>query len=201
MTVFRRILPCLAAVLALAASAAQAQRQPRQLLGSRVRVTAPNITPEKVTGNVTAFDTAQLVVHDSVTGADQAFPLHSIQFLEISQGNTRRGSAGQRAAVLAFTLGGLGAIGGALGHPYKGEVGTSAAIGGGAGVALGALLGALWGTSTPRERWEWSVRPFGYDPRVTAPPPPPAPAAAPAEPAPAPTPPAPPPPPPAAPRG
>ena len=174
---FRRTLPCLAA-LALTASAAQAQRQPRQLLGSRVRITAPNITPEKVTGNVTAFDSAQLVVHDSVTGADQAFPLHSIQFLEISQGNTRGGSAGQRASVMAFTLGGLGAIAGALAHPVKG-VGTSAAIGGGGGVALGALIGALWGASTPRERWEWSVRPFGYDPRVTAPPPPPAPPATP----------------------
>jgi len=187
MKALRSLATCLAA-LALLAAPATAQQQPRQLVGQRVRITAPNITREKVVGNVTAFDTAQLVVHDSLSGVDHAFPLHSIQFMEISRGNTRGGSAGSRAGLLAFTLGGLGAIVGALAHPFD-SVESSAAIGGGGGAALGALLGAAWGASTPHERWEWSPRPFGYDPRVTAPPP----APMPVEPTPAP--PAPPPPP------
>ena len=172
MTLLRRLVPCLAA-FALLASAHAAQAQQRQLLGSRVRVTAPTVVPGKVTGQVTAFDSAQLVVHDSVSGVDQAFPLRRILFLEISRGMSRHGSANQRAAVMAFVVGGLGAIAGALAHPTKSS-GSSAAIGGLGGALIGGGIGAAWGTSTPRERWEWSVRPFGYDPRPdsTATPPP-----------------------------
>src|SRR6185503_2273297 len=97
MKALRSLAPCLAA-LALLAATASAQQQPRQLVGQRVRITAPNITREKVVGTVTAFDTAQLVVHDSLY-TDHAFPLHSIQFMEISRGNTRGGSAGSRAGL------------------------------------------------------------------------------------------------------
>lgn len=166
MTLIRRFVPiCLAALAMLASAHASAQQ--RQLLGSRVRITAPTVVPGKVTGQVTAFDSAQLVVHDSVSGVDQAFPLRSIQFLEISRGMSRHGSANQRAAVMAFVLGGLGAIGGAVARPTS-SAGSSAALGGVGGALLGGAIGAAWGTSTPRERWEWSVRPFGYDPRPAA---------------------------------
>jgi len=164
MTLLRRLVPVLAS-FALLASAQAASAQQRQLLGSRVRVTAPSVVPGKVTGQVTAFDSAQLVVHDSVNGVDQPFPLRSILFLEISQGISRHGSANQRAAVMAFALGGLGAILGAVAHPTK-SVGASAAMGGVGGALIGGGIGAAWGTSTPRERWEWSVRPFGYAPRA-----------------------------------
>jgi hypothetical protein len=157
------------AALALLASTLPAGAQARQLLGSRVRVTAPGIAPGKVTGVVTQFDTARLAVRDTATGAEQSFPLHSILFLEVSKGSSRGGSVGKRAGLMAFILGGLGAIGGAAAHPYK-DVGPSAALGGAAGLVLGAGIGAAWGASAPRERWEWSVRPFGYDRRATAPP-------------------------------
>lgn len=166
MTLRRRIVPCLAAV-ALLASAHAASAQQRQLLGSRVRVTAPSVAREKVTGNVTAFDSAQLVVHDSIAGVDQTFPLRSILFLEISRGVSRHGSANSRAGLMAFVVGGLGAIVGAVAHPTK-SVGASAAMGGLGGAVIGGAIGAGWGTSTPRERWEWSVRPFGYDPQRPA---------------------------------
>ena len=166
MTLVRRLVPSFTA-LALLAAADAASAQQRQLLGSRVRVTAPSVVREKVTGQVTAFDSAGLVVHDSIRGVDQAFPLRSILFLEISQGTTRRGSANSRAALMAFALGGLGAIVGAVAHPTK-SVGASAGLGGLGGALIGGAIGAGWGASTPRERWEWSVRPFGYDPQRPA---------------------------------
>jgi hypothetical protein len=174
MKTLRRLLPGLAA-LALLASVDPAGAQDHQLLGARVRITAPSILRDKFTGVVTQYDTAHLAVRDTVTGTEQSFPLHSILFLEISKG--RGGNVGGRAGLLAFVMGGIGAIVGAVAHPYK-DVGPSAAIGGAGGALLGAGIGAAWGASAPRERWSWVVRPFGYDrhvtaPAATAPPPPP----------------------------
>jgi hypothetical protein len=147
------------AALALLAFALPARAQHlQQLMGARVRVTAPSVLPGKFTGVVTQYDTAQLAVRDTATGTEQSFPLHSILFLEISKGNSRGGSVGGRAGLMAFVLGGLGAIGGAMLHPYQDNVGTSAALGG----VAGAGVGAAWGASAPGERWTWVVRPFGY---------------------------------------
>lgn len=169
MKTLRRLMPGLAA-LALLASAVPAGAQERPpLVGTRVRITAPAIIPQKFTGVVTQYDTTRLAVRDTVTGTEQSFPLHSILFLEVSKGSGRGGSAGGRAGLLAFVLGGLGAIGGAIAHPIK-DVGPSAAIGGAAGALLGLGVGAAWGAGAPGERWGWSVRPFGYDPRYAAPP-------------------------------
>jgi hypothetical protein len=176
MKILRRLVPRLA-VLALLASVRPAAAQGRELVGRRVRITAPTVLPDKFTGTVTQYDTAQLTVRDT-TGTEQAFPLHSILFLELSKGAGRGGSVGSRAKLMAFALGGLGAIVGGVAHPYK-DVGPSVALGGAAGIVLGAGIGAAWGASAPGERWEWSVRPFGYAPRTaapadaTAPPPPP----------------------------
>lgn len=185
MTLVRRLVPSLVA-LALLAGADAAPAQQRQLLGTRVRITAPTVVPEKVTGNVTVYDSARLVVHDSIRGVDQAFPLHSILLMEISRGVSRRGSGNSRAGLMAFVVGGIGAIVGAVAHPAK-SVGVSAGLGGLGGAVLGGAIGAGWGASTPRERWEWSVRPFGYDPQraaadsaAVAPPPAPEPPPAPA---------------------
>jgi hypothetical protein len=166
MNTLRRIAPVLA-VFALVALPATGPAQTRQLLDARVRVTAPPIRPDKVTGQVTQFDTAQLVVRDS-TGAEQSFPLHSIQLLEISRGRTTGGSAASRAGLLAFVGGGLGAIAGLV-IPGEGGAGGRVALFGGGGALLGGGIGALWGSSRPRERWEWAVRPFGYDPSARAP--------------------------------
>ncbi|HEX6750580.1 MAG TPA: hypothetical protein VF092_25040 [Longimicrobium sp.] len=186
MKMLNRIVVAAAAVaLAALPSEIGAQLRTRQLQDARVRVTAPPIRPDKVTGQVTRFDTVALVVRDEATGTEQAFPLHSIQLLEISRGTTRGGSAGQRARLLAFVGGGLGAIAGALVQPF-GEVGTSIAATGGAGALLGAGIGAAWGSSAPKERWEWAVRPWGYDPRTAPLPSPPPPAADTAAPPPAP---------------
>jgi hypothetical protein len=184
--VLRRIAPVfvllVAVLLPLRASAQQ-----RRLIDARVRVTAPPVRPDKVTGQVTQFDTAGLVVRDEATGAEQTFPLHSIQLLEISHGTTRGGNALQRARMLAFIAGGLGAIAGAAFEP-TGKPGTSAAVAGGAGLLLGATIGAAWGSSAPHERWEWAPRPFGYDPNLRVPAALPAPAPAPADSVPAPQP-------------
>lgn len=142
---------------------AAAQLRTRQLLDARVRVTAPPVRPDPVTGQVTRYDTARLVVRDEATGTEQAFPLHSISLLEISRGTTRGGNAVQRARLLGFVFGGLGAIAGAAFSPFR-STGTSIAVAGGGGALLGAVVGAAWGSSAPHERWEWAVRPFGYDP-------------------------------------
>lgn len=172
----RRIAPFLLAFLGLAASPAAGHAQARQLMGARVRVEAPPVRADKVTGEVTQYDTAQLVVRDEVTGTEQAFPLRSIRLLEISHGNTRGGSAKHRARMLAFLAGSVGAIAGAALRPF-GNAGKSIGIAGGAGVLLGGTIGAAWGSSAPRERWEWAPRPWGYDPNLRVPPPPPPPAA------------------------
>jgi hypothetical protein len=182
MKTLRRLLPGLAA-LALLASARPAGAQDRQLLGARVRITAPAVLPGKFTGTVTQYDSAHLAVRDS-TGAEQSFPLHGILFMELSKGVGRGGSVGSRAKLMAFVLGGIGAIVGGVAHPYK-DVGPSVALLGAGGIVLGAGLGAAWGAGAPGERWEWVVRPFGYDPHAaaapivpadsSAPPPPPTP--------------------------
>ena len=180
MSSLRRIAPVLAAFFALVVFPAAARAQARELMGARVRVTAPPVRADRVTGQVTQFDSAQLVVRDEASGTEQAFPLRSIRLLEISQGNTRGGSAWHRARMLAFVAGGVGAIAGAALRPF-GSAGKSIAIAGGAGLLLGGTIGAAWGSSAPRERWEWAPRPFGYDPNLRVPPPlppPPAPAAA-----------------------
>jgi hypothetical protein len=117
-----------------------------------------------------------------VTGTEQVFPLHSILLLQISHGSTRGGNATQRARMLAFLAGGVGAVAGAGLRPF-GNAGQSIAIAGGGGALLGGVIGALWGSSAPHERWEWAPRPFGYDPNARAvplpPPSTPAPGAAP----------------------
>jgi len=165
MKTLRRLAPGLA-VLALLASAHPAAAQARELVGRRVRITAPSVLPDKFTGVVTQYDAAHLAVRDSL-GAEQSFPLHSILFLELSKGAGRGGSVGSRAKLMAFALGGLGAIIGGVAHPYK-DVGPSVALGAAGGIVLGAGIGAAWGASAPGERWEWVVRPFGYDPRAPA---------------------------------
>ena len=167
MKTLRRLLPGLAAI-ALLASVDPAGAQDHQLLGARVRITAPSIVQDKFTGVVTEYDTSHLTVRDTAAGTEQSFPLHSILFLEISKGSSRGGSVGKRAGLMAFVMGGLGAIIGGVAHPYK-DVGPSVAIGAAGGVLLGAGIGAAWGASAPRERWDWVVRPFGYDRRVTSP--------------------------------
>jgi hypothetical protein len=172
----RRIFTAVLLALAALPFPGAARAQTRHLLDSRVRVTAPPVRGDKFTGQVTQFDSAQLVVRDS-TGAEQSFPLHSIQLLEISRGRTVGGSTASRAGLLAFVGGGLGAIAGLV-IPSEGSAGTRIALFGGAGALLGGGIGALWGSSAPRERWEWAVRPFGYDPShvpVALPPPVPAP--------------------------
>lgn len=191
------LVPLLALLLAVPASA---QFHRVQLLGARVRVTAPPVRPDAVTGVVTRYDEGGLVVRDEATGTEQTFPLRSVSLLEISHGHSRGAHARQRATFLAFLGGGLGAIAGALIQPLKG-VGTSVVALGGGGALLGGIVGAAWGSSSTGERWEMAVRPWGYRPDaplapvspVTAPAPTPPPAdSAAAAPAPAPAPPPPP---------
>lgn len=177
----RWLVPVFAALFALTALPSAGRAQARPLLGARVRVTAPPLGVDRFTGQVTQYDTANLVVRDTVTGSEQAFPLHSILLLQISHGSTRGGNAAQRARMLAFLAGGLGAVAGAALRPF-GSAGTSIAVAGGGGALLGGVIGAAWGSSAPHERWEWAPRPFGYDPNTRAPapaPPPPAPVTAP----------------------
>ncbi|HET7462389.1 MAG TPA: hypothetical protein VFJ82_14145 [Longimicrobium sp.] len=175
----RWVVPVLAVLIALTALPAAGRAQARQLLGARVRVTAPPLGVDRFAGQVTQYDTANLVVRDTVTGTERTFPLHSIRLLEISHGTTRSGNATQRARLLAFLAGGVGAVAGAAVRPF-GSAGKSIAIAGGGGALLGAAIGAAWGSSAPHERWEWAPRPFGYDPNTRAPlPAPPAPVTAP----------------------
>ncbi|MBV9111037.1 MAG: hypothetical protein JO306_16645 [Gemmatimonadetes bacterium] len=160
---FRRPLLALLALLLAVPASARAQFHHVQLLGARVRVTAPPVRPDAVTGVVTRYEAEDLVVRDEATGMEQTFPLHSVSLLEISRGSSHGAHARQRATFLAFLGGGLGAIAGALIQPIKG-VGASVAALAGGGALLGGVVGAAWGSSASGERWEMAVRPWGYRP-------------------------------------
>lgn len=181
-----------AAVLAAVALAAvlpgRAHAQ-LQLQGSRVKILAPPLSPPVVEGTVTDFNQSALVVRDTASGTERTVPLHSILRLQISKGMSRGASGRQRARMLAFLGGAIGAIAGIFTKPD--QAARNGAIGAGAGIVLGAGLGALWGSSAPYERWEYVARPFGYDPRADAATvaPQPVPPSAPAAPTPAPAPP------------
>jgi hypothetical protein len=161
---------------------AAAQQRADGLSGTRVRVTAPNFIPAPVTGTVASYTQQGIVVVDEVTGDSVLLPLRSVSRLDEFAGGSAASTAWYRGRMGAFIGAGLGLIAGPLlAKVVDKEMGEMAFIGGGAGLVTGFTVGAIAGAAAPRERWTWTIKPWGYDaslrpePRATIPPPPPAP--------------------------
>jgi hypothetical protein len=171
-------IPMLAALAAFLVSVpAAAQQQSDGLSGTRVRVTSPNFIPAPVTGTVSSYSQAGIVVVDEVTGDSIRLPLHSVSRLDKFAGGSAASTAWYRGRVGAFVGAGLGLIAGPLlAKVVDKEMGEMAFIGGGAGLVSGFTLGAIVGAAAPRERWSWIIQPWGYDATLRpapVPPPPP----------------------------
>lgn len=161
------------AALLLAVPAA-AQQQSDGLTGTRVRVTAPNFIPAPVTGTVGSYTAEGIVVVDEVTGDTIRLPLRAVSRLDEFAGGTAASTAWYRGRMGAFIGAGVGLIAGPLlASTFDKEMGEGAILGGAIGLGAGFTVGAIWGAASPRERWKWTIRPWGYDPALR-----PAPAAA-----------------------
>lgn len=170
----------LAALAALLLATPAAAQRPDGLTGTRVRVTAPNFIPAPVTGTVTAYTQQGITVTDEVTGDTVVLPLRSVLRLDEFAGGSAASTAWYRGRMGAFIGAGLGLIAGPLlAKVVDREMGEMAVIGAGAGLAGGFVVGAVTGAAAPRERWKWTLQPWGYDaslrpsPAQVPPPPPP----------------------------
>lgn len=172
-------LAALAAILL--ASPAAAQQRSDGLTGTRVRVTAPNFIPAPVTGTITSYTQQGITLTDEVTGDTIVLPLRSVLRLDEFAGGSASSTAWYRGRVGAFIGAGLGLIVGPVSAKLTDKgMGESALLGGAIGLGAGFTVGAIWGAATPRERWKWTLQPWGYDaslrPAPAQPPVPPTPA-------------------------
>jgi hypothetical protein len=162
-----RTLTLAAAAAFILAVPATAQQAADGLTGTRVRVTAPNFLPAPVTGIVTAYREEGLSVATEGTADTVLLPLRSISRLDKYAGGSRGSTAWYRGRWGAFIGGGLGLVS----MPLIAKVtdlsmGESAAVGGAIGMGTGLTIGLAWGASSPRERWTWTMQPWGYDPSL-----------------------------------
>jgi hypothetical protein len=169
----QRIIPIMrkfgiAAMAALLLAAPTAAQQPGDgLTGTRVRVTAPQFLPAPLTGTVTAYRQEGLSVLGEESGDTVLLPLRSISRLDKYAGGSAGSTAWYRGRMGAFIGAGVGLIAGPLLAKVTDRgMGESALIGGAAGLGVGFTLGAAYGAASPRERWTWTMQPWGYDPTL-----------------------------------
>jgi hypothetical protein len=162
-----RVLPLAALAALLIASPAAAQQASDGLSGTRVRVTAPNFIPAPVTGTVASYSTQGIVVVDEVTGDSIRLPLRSVSRLDEFAGGTAASTAWYRGRLGAFIGAGLGLIAGpVLSKVVGGDMVENTLVGGAVGMTGGFVVGAITGAAAPRERWKWTMQPWGYDPNL-----------------------------------
>jgi hypothetical protein len=137
-------------LLPLIASAANAQySNPVGLsTGTRVRVIAPVIAPDPMTGTILSAGTDTIVLR-SGRATSLAVPVSSIQKLEISAGRSRA-KWGALGGVIGLFAGGI-AGGKSGGHDDPTGVGAAAGFFAGAAMGLGA--GIIVGALAAPERW------------------------------------------------
>ena len=162
-----RIFTLAAAAALLLATPAAAQEANDGLTGTRVRVTAPQFLPAILTGTVTSYRQDGLSVADEASGDTVLLPLRAISRLDKFAGGSAGSTAWYRGRFGAFIGAGLGLIAGpALAKVTDRSVGEMALIGGAAGLGVGFTIGAVYGAANPRERWTWTMQPWGYDPSL-----------------------------------
>lgn len=143
---------------------AAAPRANDGLTGTRVRVTAPNFLPAPLQGTVTSYRQDGLTVASEATGDTVLLPLRAISRLDKYAGGSASSTAWYRGRLGAFIGAGLGLIvGPATAKLTDRGMGESALLGGAIGMGTGFTVGALMGASSPRDRWTWTMQPWGYD--------------------------------------
>jgi hypothetical protein len=143
---------------------ATAQQASDGLSGTRVRVTAPNFIPAPVTGTVASYTQQGIVVVDELTGDSVRLPLRSVSRLDEFAGGTAASTAWYRGRMGAFIGAGLGLVAGpVLSKVIGGDMAENTLFGGAVGMTGGFALGAVTGAAAPRERWKWTMQPWGYD--------------------------------------
>ncbi len=148
----------------LVAVPAAAQQASDELTGTRVRVTAPNFLPAPVTGTITSYTQQGITLTDELTGDTIVLPLRSVLRLDEFAGGSAASTAWYRGRLGAFIGAGLGLVVGPVSAKLTDKgMGESALLGGAIGMGTGFVVGALWGAATPRERWKWTLQPWGYD--------------------------------------
>lgn len=162
-----RIIGLAALAAFLLAAPAAAQQASDGLTGTRVRVTAPNFLPAPLQGTVTSYRQDGLGVVGEESGDTVLLPLRAISRLDKFAGGSAGSSAWYRGRMGAFIGAGLGLIAGPLLAKVTDRgMGESALIGGAAGLGAGFAVGAVIGAATPRDRWTWTMQPWGYDPTL-----------------------------------
>jgi hypothetical protein len=138
-------------LLTVTASAAAAQySSPVGLsIGTRVRVVAPAIFPDRTIGTVLTAQNDTIVVRRSGTDATFVVPVSSLQKVEISAGRSRA-KWGALGAVVGLFAGGI-AGGASLAHDDT--TGLGAVAGFFAGATLGLGGGIVIGALAAPERW------------------------------------------------
>lgn len=132
------------------AASAQYSRSLGLSTGTRVRVTAPAVFPDRATATVLAAQNDTIVVSRSDGTVSLSVPVASIQKLEVSEGRSRLKWG------LLGSLGGLlvgGFIGGSTADTDNDLGGLNAMAGFFAGAILGTGAGAVVGALAAPERW------------------------------------------------
>ncbi|HEU0079992.1 MAG TPA: hypothetical protein VFQ76_20260, partial [Longimicrobiaceae bacterium] len=147
----------LAAGLALAAPCGLAaqQKAPPLAPGARVRIVAPALSQEKISGTVVSVDSDWVHLASTEPAAERWLHLSLVDSADVSLGLNRGRRAFKGSTWGAFLGFGAGVISGALlAQHLPTGVATSAALGA-VGVGLvGGGIGAGIGALTPRERWQ-----------------------------------------------
>ncbi len=127
--------------------------------GARVRVSAPTVAERPLLGTVVALEVDTLIVDARGYAHPLALPLASLAWLEVSRGQKSRTLKGAGIGFLVGGAAGLAtaaivcAIAGdcAADDPYTGLV---YAVFGVLGAGVGALTGAIIGSTIKVDRWE-----------------------------------------------
>ncbi|HEV2148689.1 MAG TPA: hypothetical protein VGR37_14895 [Longimicrobiaceae bacterium] len=148
----------LVAGLALALPGAlAAQQQPAPLLapGARVRIVAPVLSADKISGTVVSADSGWVHLRSTDPASERWMRLSLVESAEVSLGRNRGARAFRGSTWGGFLGFGLGVIVGAqLASELPTGVATSAALGAVGVGLLGGGIGAGIGAITPRERWQ-----------------------------------------------
>jgi hypothetical protein len=150
-----RILSLVAALVLTASVDLFAQQEPPVAPGDRVRVTAPTIDPDMFVGTLVALGADTCLLEVEGRAAPMTLPLASVTSLEVWR---ERESKLAQGATLGLLIGGFagGVFGYAVcsGDKCEADVGTAVAAFGGIGAGAGLLLGAAIGAASGRDRWE-----------------------------------------------
>ena len=153
----RRSFLLAAAALSVALpAAAQPTRADSILPGDYVRVLAPSVQPEPITGEVLHYYGNTLGLRESSTGTAYTIPIDGIQRLAKNQG-MNRGRSVWHAARLGMFLGtSVGIVGGPLlsMHLKEETFARTTLLTSAGGAAVGLGVGAAFGAMFAREHWQ-----------------------------------------------